>query len=515
MRACASNAGHAALVGQAIAQDDDAMNTLRIGIVLPADGATQLRVAVPNEPYQLRPASCGGRTAADSEVSRYADGVTVRTAEVQFVAVGERVRAEVAGQPAAEAASWTLSPPAGRIIDAGEVRPDVPAVVIDEVVAGRGFHWQTRTRQCHPGVLTVRSAGGALFLTADLPMELYLAGVITAEMSGACPQEFLKAQCVVARSWTAAAAERKHADLGIDFCNDDCCQRYQGVSELNASACRAVRATAGRVLRDEAGAVVDANYSKSCGGIAEAPEAVWGSPKPGLCALVDAPSASGPARTGSVEGNPAGENPADGSTARFWPVTEANIDEFIAGEWLSRCDAWCSPRAVEEATIADYLGRVDRGGGFFRWTVSYDRARLEDLLRSKSPPDSPMRQLNELIDLAVTKRGVSGRATAMDVTIRDAGGDCRIVAVHDQYAIRDLLHERFLYSSAFRVRKERDANGRILRVHLHGAGWGHGVGFCQIGALGMALAGHDCDSILSHYFPRARLGAPSDACPRC
>jgi len=514
MRPGASNAGHAALVGGAVAQDDDAMHTLRIGIVLPADGATRLRVAVADAPYQLHQGSCDGHSPADLEVGRSGEGTTARAATVRFVAVDERVRAEVAGQPVGTGASWTLSLPAGRAGDAGDVRPDVPAVVIDDVVAGRGFHWQTRTRQCHPGVLSVRSAGGSLFLTADLSMELYLAGVITAEMSGACPLEFLKAQCVVARSWTAAAAERKHADLGIDFCNDDCCQRYQGVSELNDSACRAVRETAGRVLLDDAGAVVDANYSKSCGGIAEAPEAVWGAPKAGLCALVDAPSASGPTRTGAVGGILAGENPAGGSTARFWPVTEANMDEFLAGQWLLRCDAWCSPRAVDESTIGDYLGRVDRGGGFFRWTVSYDRARLEDLLRSKSPPDSPMRQLNELINLTVTKRGVSGRATAMDVTFRDPAGDRRVVAVHDQYAIRDLLHERFLYSSALRVRKEPAADGRTARFHLDGAGWGHGVGFCQIGALGMALAGHGCDNILSHYFPRACLGVLPGERPR-
>ena len=451
---------------------------VRVGIVLPADGITRLPLAVPDVAYRLSGPSVAART--------------VRAATLECAVAGEAVRVRLAGAELGTAPAWTLQPAGDRSRSCDADGLAGPAVRVDSVIAGRGFHWQTTTQQSLPGALTVRSVQGRLMLATRLPLEEYLAGMITAEMSGRCPLEFLKAQCVVARSWTLARSERKHDDLGLDLCNDDCCQRYQGSAALTDSARRAVCQTSGEVLLDESATLVDANYSKSCGGIVEAPEAVWGSAKPGLSAVVDAP--------------PAGPRLETGNTARFCPVTEQNIGEYLTGAWLSECDAWCSPRSVDDDAASAYLGRVDRGGGFFRWTVSYDRRRLEEILRSKSAPDSSLNDLVELCDIIVTQRGVSGRATALDVVYLDAAGQRAVAAIGDQYRIRRALHEKFLYSSAFRVRVDRDPprpTGRAIRFHFDGAGWGHGTGLCQIGALGMALAGHDYRAILAHYFPTA------------
>lgn len=446
---------------------------VRVGVVLPPDGAKRLRLTVPDAEYRLR---------SQSSIARPARSVTV-----EFDLVGAGVRATLGGQHPGVADAWTLTP-VGPTTGASlrDDRGDVPAVGGDGIIVGRGFHWQTTTRQWLPGELSVRRTGDQLLLAARLPMEDYLTGVITAEMSGECPVEFLKAQCIVARSWALARSERKHEDLGLDLCNDDCCQRYQGISAVTPTARLAVRETRGQVLA-AGGTVVDANYSKSCGGIVETPEAVWGAAKPGLAALVDAPPSS--------------------PMHRFRPVTNNNIGEYVTGAWLANCDAYCSPRSVDEATLPRYLGQVDRGGGLFRWTVTHQRPDLEAILRSKGyAPDD----LAEVTDLVVTRRGVSGRATELDIVYAATSGSRAVATIRGQYNIRDALHDAFLFSSALNVRVDRKPGqtnrpAAAVRFHLDGAGWGHGAGLCQIGALGMALAGCDHQRILDHYFPGAEL----------
>jgi peptidoglycan hydrolase-like amidase len=309
-------------------------------------------------------------------------------------------------------------------------------------------------------------------------------------MSGECPIDFLKAQCVVARSWTLANTERKHADLGIDYCNDDCCQRYQGLDGVTEAARRAVAETAGEVLIAPGGElrVVDANYSKSCGGIAEDPRYVWPDiPKPGLSPLVDAP-ASSPIRA-------------------MYPLGESKVREFLTGGWLERCDAYCSDRAVPPDAIGRYLGRVDTPEGFFRWKVTLRREQLETLLERKlfQRLEVPEAERPSRLDrVRVTRRGVSGRATEVVLDYMDRDGRARSFTLSDQYWIRHALHESFLYSSAFLVEETR-AGGVLEEVTLVGAGWGHGAGFCQIGGLGMALQNIGYRNILAHYFPTSTL----------
>ena len=362
---------------------------------------------------------------------------------------------------------------------------------VEGLRAGRGFHWEKTITLRLPGVLEVRPVGDRLMVACRLPVEEYLVGVISSEMSGECPLEFLKAQCVVARSWTLANTERKHADLGIDYCNDDCCQRYQGLDGATDAARRAVSETSGEVLIAPGGElkVVDANYSKSCGGIAEDPHHVWPDiPKPGLSPLVDAPPSS--------------------PIHAMYPLEESRLSEFLTGRWLERCDAYCCDRVVPPGAIGRYLGRVDVADGLFRWKVSHGRTPLESLLEKKvfqrlNVPDAdrPAR----LDRLRVTRCGVSGRATQVVFDYLDRSGRSRSFTLDDQYWIRHALHESFLYSSAFLVEETRRGDGALEQVTLVGAGWGHGAGFCQIGGLGMALQGIGYRDILAHYFPTASL----------
>ncbi len=355
-------------------------------------------------------------------------------------------------------------------------------ITVRNVVAGRGFHWEKQVDQSYAGSLILQSAPGGLVVINELPLEDYLVGVITAEMGGACPVEFLKAQCVVARSWLLAMTEPKHDDDPFDRCNDDCCQRYQGTNGLSAEAAEAVQSTRGLVLIAPDGKVLDANYAKSCGGISELAEHVWDESKPGIDAVVDAPE--------------------DDPLRRFMPVTEDNLDEYLDGDWLKQTRAYCCTNVVPLDSISQYLGRVDEVDDYFRWTVDYVRTDLETVLRNKLPEASGLKQLTAI---EVLTRGVSGRASKLRLTWLDSQGQTIEHDLNSEYRIRQVLHQGFLYSSAFAVRIARDDAGTIQSVTLRGAGWGHGAGLCQIGALGMALTGKDLQAICSHYYPNAKL----------
>lgn len=446
--------------------DKRAEPLVRIGIVLVEDNFKVIRVRTPEYTCRLTPDDRAPlevpantrltMTLAHDHVHVVADGMTDVTGAV--IRLSER-------EP----------------IEYVPIRAQ-SGMLVHDVIAGRGFHWQKRIDQRLPGTIEIRANPNGLTVINELLLEQYLAGVITAEMSGDCPVPFLSAQCVVARSWLLARREAKHVDQPFDRCNDDCCQRYQGTTEISHSALVAIRQTFGEVLVDPHDDVVDANYSKSCGGIAETPESVWGIHKPGLEALVDAPT--------------------DDPLQRFFPVTEENLDAYLDGDWLATTKGFCSPDVVPSESIERYLGRVDVVADYFRWTERLARTELEALLRER---DTRFAELAQLTDLVVDKRGASGRAETVIVTWQDAGGAVQTTTINREYEIRRLLHPDFLYSSAVRITLHRDANGAIETIELRGAGWGHGAGLCQIGALGMALTGHDYRAICQHYFPQATL----------
>ena len=444
-------------------RETSAEPSLRVGIVLDQDALDPVHLRLPDQPYTLN-----GIGSADVVLEPHTT-IVARRAD-------DKLSMRINDGPETMAAALRLSCNTPQPLEAGA------GVLVRDVVAGRGFHWQKRIDQTLGGVLELRPGQQGVVLINELLLEDYLAGVTTAEMSGACPADLLKAQCIVARSWLLAMTEPKHEGELYDRCNDDCCQRYQGTGDLNATALEAARSTRGLVLLDLAGDVLDANYAKSCGGISETPRAVWDVDKPGLSAIVDAPE--------------------DAAAQRFYPITNENLDEYLDGEWLKTTRVFCSPNVVPLEAAAKYLGRVDEVGNYFRWTVRYERQELEALLVEKLPG---ARNLAFLRDVRVTRRGVSGRALAAVVEWEDMSGQIARARLSSEYRIRELFHRKFLYSSAFAVRLEHGDDGRLKTVTLRGAGWGHGVGLCQIGAVGMALQGHDCESICRHYYPESQL----------
>lgn len=440
---------------------------VRVGVVLAEDGDERLTVRLPSEDYTL--------TSEDG------GDVPLSATRVVFVRREGGVAARVADGDERRATTWRLAPTKSMALAAGH------GLTVADVRTGRGFHWQKRLDQTLPGALEISAGAGGLSAVNLVGLEDYLACVATSEMSGACPAEFLKAQTVVARSWLLAFSERKHDDDPFDRCNDDCCQRYHGTQGLTDAAQNAIAATHGAALLTSDGRPVDANYSKCCGGVAENPVHVWNVSKAGLAEFVDAPPGS--------------------SAHRFLPVTEANVEAYLSGAWLADTDVYCSPTVVPPAELERWLGRADDPGAYFRWDTTLARADLEQRVRAGVAEAA---DLTELLEMQAVTRGVSGRISRLRVGFKNGGGAESTADVAGELAIRQLLDVGTLFSSAFRVTPQRDADGRVRAFHLRGAGWGHGVGFCQIGGLGMALQGKTCDEILRHYFPQARVAAVYD-----
>ncbi len=325
-----------------------------------------------------------------------------------------------------------------------------PSLILNGIPTGRGFHWEKQIRASYWGTMEFSIQDGKMMAVNELPLEAYLKCVATSEMSALCPPEFLKAQTIVARSWLLANIEQKHRHLGFDICNDDCCQRYQGMTHCTDASIQSANATFGEVIMFD-DRICDARYSKSCGGISENFEHVWdGEPIPYLVSIVDEDENGVP---------------------------------------------FCSPEIVSETSLKTYIGDVDEKGKYYRWTYEATQDELVQSLQDKR--NIYVEKIHDLIPL---QKGRSGRITDLLITYEDNQRDDQKIKIHSEYEIRNIMSPSFLFSSAFTIEKTEDGN-----FLLHGKGWGHGVGLCQIGALGMALEGHTCSDILAAYFPPANL----------
>ena len=346
-------------------------------------------------------------------------------------------------------------------------------IYLKSIKAGRGFHWQKSISIKILGDLHISSLESYLFVVNKVYLEDYLMCVATSEMSGSCPLALLEAQTIVARSWILAAAEKKHKDLDLDACNDDCCQRYQGIANINQESIKAAKNTRGIILvhDDE---VCDTRYSKSCGGISENNENVWDTdPKPYLISVVDSRS------------------------SKNNDVTSENGFR----QWIKRKTfSFCGPEFIPESELTKFLGSVDVKGQYFRWKISYNNEEITDLINSKTKKS--FRNIRSLVPL---KRGQSGRITELEIVGEVDDGSADSILIESEYEIRRVLHHEFLYSSAFTVETNSDDENGENRFTLRGAGWGHGVGLCQIGALGMALDGRKKEEILFHYYHSSEM----------
>lgn len=336
-------------------------------------------------------------------------------------------------------------------------RNDPSAIIVKQVPAGRGFHWEKTLDIAFPGNMKIMNMGGHLLLINEVYLEDYLSCVAVSEMSPQCPAAFLEAQTIAARSWILAAAEKKHEILGLDACNDDCCQRYQGIGQMTKMSKTATENTRGIVLIYE-NIICDARYSKSCGGLTENANSVWNMQEtPYLKSIYDGPNTS---------------QDIDWNT---WFTIQPN--------------AYCSPHFVNESTLSDYLGKVDKKGSYFRWQVQFEQNEFCDFF-SKKVSES----VKHIHKIDALERGHSGRIMKLYINYETEKVISKTLLLKSEYEIRKTLHPSFLYSSCFSIEMDEKS------IQFNGAGWGHGVGLCQIGALGMALAGFNSHEILKHYY---------------
>jgi SpoIID/LytB domain protein len=284
---------------------------------------------------------------------------------------------------------------------------------------------------------------GTLAVVNAVPEDRLLAGLVPAEMQAGSPPEALKAQAVAARNELLAKIGTRHLTDPYRLCSSVHCQVYAGAGHEDARATAAVQATRGELLlREDGSGLVDAVYSASCGGHTEDNDKVWGG----------APDAS-------LRGRPDGDGDLDA----------ANLDAFLDHP----AQAWCS--------------RAKEAGSAFRWQKQLELAEIEKRLG-----------LGKLRDLEVTARGVSGRAGKLRVT-----GDGGTREISGELEIRRALGN--LKSAMIRLRLEKDATGHIVSLTVTGGGHGHGIGMCQLGAVGMAQAGKTYREILLHYYSAAKL----------
>ena len=352
---------------------------------------------------------------------------------------------------------------------------------LKNVTIGVNFHWEQNENQRFQGALKLIVEGGKITAINVLPIENYLISVISSEMSAKSSLDLLKAHAIISRSWLIAQTAYKSISetddeytrwydredhLHFHVCADDHCQRYQGTTRShNPNVVKAVNETAGVVLSYR-GTICDARFSKCCGGIAELFENCWEPVNhPYLTNVIDNPSV------------PAGFE------------TDLTIDENAA-RWIhSSPDAFCNTR--DEEVLRQVLNEYDWSAkNFYRWKVEYSQEQISDLLRRQS-----RRDFGQVIDLIPVERGKSGRLVRLRIV-----GSKKTMIVGKELEIRRWLSESHLYSSAFTVEKQDIHDGIPQKFILHGAGWGHGVGLCQIGAAVMGHKGYKYDEILLHYY---------------
>lgn len=365
---------------------------------------------------------------------------------------------------------------------------------LKNVIIGMQFHWERKEDQRFLGSLKFIMENGNISAINIVALEDYLTSVISSEMNATSSEELLKAHAVISRSWLLAQI-RKNQSLEssgtgyctsfetpteifrwydrenhdrFDVCADDHCQRYQGITRQSTELVKKViRKTWGEVLLYD-GAICDARFSKCCGGVTETFENVWEAVvHPYLQAKPD-----------NTEGAPLPDL-----------TVEENTEEWIR----SSPPAFCNTQDAD--VLRQVLNDYDREtADFYRWTITYSQEELASLIRKRSGTD-----FGEIIALQPLERGTSGRIIRLKII-----GTERVMTIGKELEIRRTLSKSHLYSSAFVVdTQDEDENGIPQTFKLTGAGWGHGVGLCQIGAAIMAEKGYGYNKILAHYFPQS------------
>ncbi len=366
-----------------------------------------------------------------------------------------------------------------------------------DVTIGINFHWERQETQVFNGTLKFVVHEDKITAINILPVEDYLISVISSEMNATSSLELLKAHAVVSRSWLFAQIEKRKAmsDKGdgffsfiktkdeyirwydredhtiFDVCADDHCQRYQGITKAsNATVAKAVKATRGQILIYD-NKICDARFSKCCGGATEEFEYCWEDKHYDYLSAV---------------------RDSDKEEARPLPdlTNEKEAEHWIRKAPKSFCDTH------DKKILSQILNNYDQETtDFYRWKVRYTQEELATLIRENTKTD-----YGDIIDLIPIQRGTSGRICKLKIV-----GSLKTLTIGKELEIRRTLSKSHLFSSAFVVDKGELKDGVPQWFLLSGAGWGHGVGLCQIGAAVMGEKGYTYNEILLHYYKNAEI----------
>ena len=369
---------------------------------------------------------------------------------------------------------------------------------LSDVTIGVNFHWERKETQTFLGTLRFVVESDKIVAINELPVEKYLESVISSEMSATSSLELLKAHAVISRSWLLAQMQKRRevAESGnnffsftrkedtlirwydredhtlFDVCADDHCQRYQGITkETSPHVAEAIRQTKGQILMDGE-EICDARFSKCCGGITEEFQYCWeDTPKTYLTAVRD--------------------------IALGVEHTQPNLtNEEEAEKWIRfNPPAFCNTQ--DKKILSEVLNDYDQETvNFYRWKETLSQEKLQQLIADKLKMD-----LGAILDMKAVERGKSGRISKLQII-----GTEKTFTIGKELEIRRTLSDSHLLSSAFVVDKyDKDEQGVPQRFELIGAGWGHGVGLCQIGAAVMGEQGYHYDAILLHYYQGAEI----------
>ena len=370
---------------------------------------------------------------------------------------------------------------------------------LSDVTIGVNFHWERKETQTFLGTLRFVVEADKICAINELPVEKYLESVISSEMSATSSLELLKAHAVISRSWLLAQMKKrrevaasgnnffsfvKKDDMLIrwydredhtifDVCADDHCQRYQGITkETSPHVAEAIRQTLGQVLLDGED-ICDARFSKCCGGETEEFQYCWeDTPKSYLTAVRDLVLGVKNEEYSSLQ------------------------DEATAEQWIrSNPPAFCN--TTDKKILSQVLNDYDQEtADFYRWKVTYSQEKLQQLFEEKLKMN-----FGAILDMKAVERGKSGRISKLQII-----GTEKTFTIGKELEIRRALSDTHLYSSAFVVDKyDKDEQGVPQRFEIIGAGWGHGVGLCQIGAAVMGEQGYAYNDILLHYYQGAEI----------
>ncbi|MCB1161635.1 MAG: SpoIID/LytB domain-containing protein [Candidatus Krumholzibacteriia bacterium] len=277
-----------------------------------------------------------------------------------------------------------------------------------------------------------------------LPLELYLRGVVPHEIGHlkASGFEAMKAQAVASRNY-ALQRLADSRDRPWDMVDTVFDQVYRGVHEESRWANRAIEATRGQVLYDGA-RPAEVYYSSTCGGYTTDIDQVWKhAPAAHLVAVRDADAAG---------------------------------------------RSWC------------------HSSKYFRWRHSWSARELGQILRAYLPAAAELpsgTKIGYIRDVRITQTTPEGRAKRLEV--ETDRGTFVVKGDRIRSALKRDLDGNALRSILFQLQAERDAQGRLVRLTAVGAGWGHGIGMCQVGAIARSAAGESYDQILAAYYPGTRL----------